>query len=137
MNRYEIFNALEKEHNDEFLNLTYDIIETHKKNIVKELPVSKNIRDTFLAKLKGYRYIDSFQEIKFGSYARWIKLQPEITLCNGGWITDIKIGDKGSYLVCKNNIGRFMRINIDECIIFQKLTNQEHIILKIMESLND
>ena len=59
-----------------------------------------------------------------------------ISLTNGALVVDINIYDSGVQIKCKNNMNRFFNIKIDECIVFQKLSQQEIILLQIMEALN-
>ena len=88
-------------------------------------------------KLKFYRYVEDVADINYGSYVRWIKLtDPDsVKLSNGGILIDIKITDSGLQLLCKNNMNRVMQIKLDECLVFQKLTEQEKIILSVLNHL--
>ena len=36
------------------------------------------------------------------------------------------------YIVCKNNSSRMFQLKMDECLIFQKLSQQEQILLKAL-----
>ena len=58
-------------------------------------------------------------------------------MTNGGIVIDIKIHQNGIQLVCKNFINKKFQIKIDECFIFQKLTDQEKIILSALDYLNN
>ena len=91
----------------------------------------------FHTKLKDYRFVDDLTNIQYGRYIRWINLKnPEnIKLTNGGVIIDIKIEGDGIYLLCKNFRNGRMQIKIDECFIFQKLTDQEKTIISALDYL--
>ena len=39
-------------------------------------------------------------------------------------------------ILLKNNMNRFFQIKFDECLVFQKLTNQENIILTILDYID-
>jgi len=88
-------------------------------------------------KLKEYRYIDDMKELHFGSYIRWITIKnPEnIRLTNGGIVCDIKVIKDDIHITCKNNMNRFFQLKMSENIIFQKITDQERVLLKVMDYL--
>ena len=90
-------------------------------------------------KLKEYRYVDDLSDIQYGRYIRWINLKDptNISLTKGGIIIDIKICEGGIQVVCKNFHNKKFQIKIDECFIFQKLTDQEKIILSALDYLNE
>jgi hypothetical protein len=56
-------------------------------------------------------------------------------LTNGGVIIDIQLLNDGIYILCKNFRNKGMKIKIDECFIFQKLTDQEKTILAALDYL--
>ena len=47
---------------------------------------------------------------------------------------DIKI-ENGVKIVCKNNINRFFEFKMDECLVFQKITDQEKVLLSALDYL--
>ena len=51
-----------------------------------------------------YRFIDELPDLHYGSYIRWITIKdPEnIKLTNGGIVCEMKVGDDGIIIVCKN-----------------------------------
>ena len=108
-----------------------------KNNILQKLQLSGEILKEFHKKLKCYKYVDELNDINYGCYIRWISLKnPEkIYLTNGGIICDIKILENGIHIMVKNNMNRIIQIKLDENIIFQKLTEQEIIILQALDYL--
>ena len=90
-----------------------------------------------LTKLKEYRYIDNINDLNYGSFIRCINLKKINNLClnNGGFVCDIKINN-GIEILCRNNYNKFFQIKFDENLIFQKLTEQEKIILNVLKDLN-
>ena len=48
-------------------------------------------------------------------------------------IIDIKILNNGIHVVCKNTYNHRFQVKIDECYIFQKLTDQEQILLMALD----
>lgn len=91
-----------------------------------------------MKKLKGYRYIDSINELRYGEYLRWIPLSnpDDIPLHHNGILCEIKMTDKGTHITCKNFMHRHYSFYMDNCLIFQKISNQEYIILKALDSIN-
>ena len=77
--------------------------------------------------------------MKYGQYIRWINIKnPEkLTLTNGGIFLEIKLLDTGTHMMIKNNMNRIFQIKMDECIVFQKLSDQEKIILLALKYLNN
>ena len=130
-------NALENENNASILNQTSSKIKNMKNNILQKLQLSGEILKEFHKKLKYYKYVDELNDINYGCYIRWISLKnPEkIYLTNGGIICDIKILENGIHIMVKNNMNRIIQIKLDENIIFQKLTEQEIIILQALDYL--
>jgi hypothetical protein len=92
-----------------------------------------------IEKLEDYIYIDEIPDIKYGSYLRWIPLKDfnNIKLTNGAIICDIIVSEKGTYILCKNNYGKCMKIKMDDSLLFRKLTYQEKILLNVVDHLNN
>ena len=72
-----------------------------------------------------------------GYYIRWIPLKnpDNLKLTNGGIIVDIDIINNCFQIKVKNNRNRVFQIKFDECCIFQKLSNQERVILGVLDYL--
>lgn len=131
--------SLNNDNNESINNLTSQLIKERKETILNELPITKKELGNLTKKLKGYRYVEELQELHIGSYIRWIKLknpEDEIKLTNGALLCDIKIEDN-ILLVCKNNMNRLFNVNMSENLIFQKLTDQEKIILYAIDCLSN
>jgi len=129
--------SLNNDNNESISNLTSETIKERKETILNELPITKKELGNLTKKLKGYRYVEELQELHIGCYIRWIKLknvEDEIKLTNGALLCDIKIEDN-ILLVCKNNMNRIFNVNMSENLIFQKLTDQEKIILYAIDCL--
>ena len=107
--------------------------------ILSELDLPKNETLDLLNKLKDYKYVDEMDDLKYGAYLRWIPLEDptNITLTKGAMFCEIKITDNGVFCVCKN-MGfppRHFQIAMDKNLIFQKLTNQELVLLSALDHL--
>lgn len=130
--------SIENENNKSILNLTSEIIKERKEEIINELPVNKKEKTKIKKKVKEYRYIDEINELHIGTFIRWIKFksETEIYITNGGLLIDI-IFEDNIQLLLKNNTNRFFRVNFNENLIFQKLTDQEKIILFAIDNINN
>lgn len=122
--------ALINETNEGITKLTYEYIDTQKKDILNNLELSKKFTKELVKKLEDYRFVDELPDFVEGRYLRWIKLTDpkNLKLTTGGILCEIKIEDS-VILVLKNNMNRFFQINLDENIVFQRLSDQEKIIL--------
>ena len=122
--------SLNNSNNKNIATLSFDTIDKEKEIIIKELNLSKKYTNELLQKLKDYQYIDEYPQLIEGRYIRWINItNPDIIkLMNGGILCEIKIKDSIS-LIMKNKNNYFFQVKLDEALIFQRLTNQEKIIL--------
>ena len=129
--------ALENESNSSIINLTTNKIKTLKNNILQKLGLDRTTLKTMHKKLKDYRYCSDMSDILMGYYIRWIPLKnpDNLKLTNGGIIVDIDIINNCFQIKVKNNRNRVFQIKFDECCIFQKLSNQERVILGVLDYL--
>ena len=134
----KLMNALNNDNNESIMNLTSKKILEMNLQILKELHLDKPTTLNYLKKLKGYRYIDELNDLKHGSFIRWIPITDPsyLPLHHCGMICDIKITDNGVMITCKNFMHRHYTFKMDECIIFQKLTSQEQIIVCALDHLD-
>lgn len=140
MNVSQLMKALDDESNEHLFHFTLQTIREMNLKVLKELYLSKQETMDLYTKLKNYRYIDEMNELKSGTYVRWIPIDtPEhIHLTKGAIFCEMKITDEGVFCVCKN-MGfpvRHFYLSIDTNLIFQKLTNQELVLLSALEHLS-
>jgi hypothetical protein len=93
--------------------------------------LDKETIQQYCDKLTGYRYVDKICDLRQGVYIRWIK---NGVLKNGGIVINIKFGNNVQ-IICKTAFHQFVSLNFHECIIFQKLTMEEQLILMSYEYL--
>ena len=131
--------ALDNENNENIMNLTSKKILELNLNIIKELHLDKLTTLDYLKKLKGYHYVDEINDLKHGSFIRWIPITDPsyLPLHHCGMICDIKITDNGVFITCKNFMHRHYTFKMDECLIFQKLTSQEMVIIHALDHLEN
>jgi len=138
MNIEKLLNALENENNASVIQLNSAKITTAKQDILKELNLPKDQLRTLLKQLKQYRHVDNLEDIQYGSYIRWISLNKDsIKLTNGGIICHMKSIADNIHLVCKNSWGNLFQLNLTDNIIFQKLNEQELVILSALKHLEE
>lgn len=132
--------ALENENNASVSTLTTRKIGTEKMRQLMQLRLNPEVVDDYFYKLRDYRHVDDLNGIIHGAYIRWIDLKnpAHLTLARGAIICDIKIGQKGVQLLCKTHPNPAMfHVVMDEVVIFQRLSQQERVILSAMDYLDD
>jgi hypothetical protein len=140
MNVDKLMSALDNEKNESIMNLTTVKIEEMIFNILKELHLDKETFINYFKKLKGYKYVDELNDLKYGTYLRWIPvIDPDnIHITKGALFCEYKIKDDGVYLICKNfgYLSKHFQIKLDENLVFQKLTDQELVLLSALDHLS-
>ena len=130
--------ALDNEKNEVILKLDTEKVMKAKNDILEQLNFTKKDFKLIQKKLKNYRFIDDIKELHYGSYIRWISLKTpdNIRLTNGGIVCDMKQVNDDIRIVCKNNMNRLFQLKMSENIIFQKVSDQERILLHVMDYLH-
>lgn len=134
----KLMEALDNEQNESIVSLTNKKIAEMNYKILRELHLGKEVTIDYFKKLKGYRYIDEMNDLKYGAFIRWIPITDPnyLPLHYCGIICDIKIMDDGVFILCKNFMHRHYTFKMDECLIFQKLSEQERILLSALDHLD-
>lgn len=132
-----LLKALDNEDNEGLLDIDLNKIKQTKNDILQKVGFDRETLKKYNKALKNYKYIDEIPDIKFGSYVRWIPLKnpSKIKLTNGGIVCDVKINDDVS-VVCRNGMNRLFEFKMAECLVFQKLSDQELVLLSAMNYLN-
>lgn len=117
------------------LYLTSGKIKELKNNVLQKLYLERSELLHYHKVLKDYRYVDEIDEIKIGGYIRWfnIKKMENLKLTNGGFIVDMTPTDSDVQIICKNGRNRVFSLKLQECILFQKISSQENILIKIID----
>lgn len=134
-----LLSALDNEDNETMIGLTFEKISASKNNVLQRLHLPTSDLKKMHSKLKKYRFIDELPELKYGSYIRWIPLKdPEnIRLTNGGVVVEMKVCDEGIVVTCRNNMHRMFSIKLQENLVFQKLSEQESVLLSALSYLEN
>jgi len=135
----KLLKALDDQTNENLFNFTTIRMREMNLKIIKELQLPRDKTLDILKKLKDYKYVDEMSDLKYGTYVRWIPIEkPEqIGLTKGSIFCEMKITDEGVFLVCKNfgYSSKYFRIPMDTNLIFQKLTEQELVLLSALDHL--
>ena len=136
----KLLKALDDDSNETLLNFTSDKITEMNLNIIKELQLTRKDTLDIMNKLREYKYVDEMNELKYGAYIRWIPIEDptNIHLTKGALFCEMKITDDGVFCVCKN-FGYTMRhfqLSMDKNLIFQRLTDQELVLLSALDHLS-
>ena len=97
------------------------------------LNISEDQRDIFYSKLAGYRLIENIYELHKGKHIRWIRYNTPNKITNGAIVAEVKFCDNGTHVLCRTIQNRVFQIKYDECLIYQKLTTGEQLILMAYE----
>lgn len=139
----KIQKAFNNEENKYLLGFTTETMQKMIKEIIEELDLSRETNIEIRRSLRNYKYVDEVSDLKYGTYLRWISLKTDtdtdtdtLKLNKGAIFCETKISDNGISLLCKSVYGnRLFQLMLDENIIFQKLTNEEIILLTALDFL--
>jgi hypothetical protein len=146
--------ALENQENASIMQTSHSEIKKKKNDILQKLQLKGTVLKTMHATLIGYKYIENIDELTVGRYIRWISLKrpDHISLTNGAHVCNISIQnyadddddwdqDEEECKTCvrckvvRNRKPLFFNLNFDENLVFQKITEQEWIILDALSAL--
>ena len=136
MDSNKLYEALGNEKNEYIINTTTEEIEIEKNNILEELPLSEDNYISLYEKLKNFKYCASAEQISIGCSVSWIPLYNNdnmITLKHGRVAKTYETQDDVNILYFL--AGRMFTVRFSEIIIFQKITDQENTILKLIDNI--
>lgn len=110
-----------------------------KTKILKKVVMNNEELKLYQKLLTQYRYVDEVDEFRPGSYIRWFNLKKveSFKLMRGGFIVDLKPTENDINILCKNGNNRFFYLKMNECIIFQKNTAQEELLIRILDHMKE
>jgi hypothetical protein len=110
-------------------------IQDRKRQILQKLVLEKEEMKHYQKLLLDYRYVDELDELRIGSYLRFFRLTSNtLDLRSGGFLADIQLKNENIVLLLKNR-NRFFNLKLNECILFQKNTTQEKILIQILDQI--
>ena len=137
----ELLSAYEKEGNKYLENKTNKDIEDEKMASFDTndciVTLTKSDKIALMKKLIGYRYVDEIDSLHIGKYTRFIHKYPltdsedvfKYVLSPGAFLTMVDYLDTGIVLTLKTWNNKVFRINFDNCLIYQKLSAGEELVL--------
>ena len=137
MDVHALLHALDNDNNEAVVDLDYNKIAKDKNDMLQQLHLPREELQRLHKQLKSYRLINDMKDLRFGGYIRWISLKnpANIKLTNGGIICDIKAIQEDIHIKCKNKMNLMFQFKMSEVVAFQKLSEQEQIILKAVTYL--
>lgn len=132
-----LLDALENDSNSSIIKLTSAKIKAHKNDILQSLQLDRETLKLYHKKLKHYRYCSEVTDFQSGQFIRWINLKnpDNIKLTNGAFLVDIIFEKDKLHLLCRNSSFKVFQVKFDEVIVFQKLSQQENVILTVLDYL--
>ncbi len=96
--------------------------------------ISKKEMRNFAESLSGYRYVDEIDQLHLVKYVRWIqKYAEQLKLANGGILLSIEAGNEGMYMKVRLNNFKIINVSFDMCLIYQKLSMGEQLVLMVAD----
>jgi hypothetical protein len=136
----KLLKALDDASNESLLNFTSKKILEMNLKIINELQLDRRDSLEIMKKIKRYKYVDELNDLKYGTYIRWIPINDpnNINIKKGALFCETSIKEDGVYLICKNFgfSNKHFQIKLDENLVFQKLTEQEMILLSALDHLS-
>jgi hypothetical protein len=137
----ELLKKMNKEKNSYLEDKTsVDILNEIKQSLDDEYgdSLQKTEKLQIIKKLVGYRAVDELDALHIGQHTRWIqKYQDKVKLTNGGLLLNTIFTDEGINLVIKLWNGTVIQVRFDDCLVYQKLSYDEQIILMAYDYAND
>jgi hypothetical protein len=124
--------------NADILSLSNEKIMKDRVDIINELPIDEEEKVELLHKLQGYRYVDEIHELKNGSFLRWLNMSDldNISLVQGAFFCEFVFTDDNTCMRMRNIRGRYFEVKMDDIILFQKLTQQEKVLLAALSYIS-
>ena len=134
----KLLKALDKEENEELIDTTSEKIAEERNAVIHDLDLDTETEKKILSRLNDYKYVDSIDMLHAGAYIRWIDLKDpdNIVLRKGALLCEVKFTDAGTVVVCKNFYHRHFQVLFDECLVFQRLSDQERVLLSAIDYLS-
>ena len=137
----ELLNAIENDSTDYLENKTLHSISNEIFNTINTFECSEERKKDLCEKLIDYRLVNEIYELHKGKPIKAIKLnhsnettyQPKISIV--GFALDIKFLDNGTHILCLNYARRLLQYKFDNYLTFQKLSDDERLILMAYEHI--
>lgn len=152
---FELNDILTNLNEDELNNFSSKYIDELKKKMLAKIPFeSYHEKSNIMKRLKDYKFIDEIDELKLGCYYQWINIRNIIDkgiikLTNGGFLYDYETSVDNEDIILKVHGGnsphnrtrygklRCTKVRMHNVMLFQKLSQQEQILIKIMDYVKE
>jgi hypothetical protein len=141
----ELLDALENDNNSYLENKTLKIINKEVFDAISELGCDAERHADLYAKLMGFRLVNEICELHNGKYVKAVRRMrydgksPKITVF--GTVANVKFNDNGMLVRVFRHVSStkcmHMNYNFDNYITFQKLSEEEQLILMAYDSINE
>jgi len=117
-----------------FENKTLDDISADIFDVLSECSeIDVEEREKICGRLTEYYHVGQIYQFQKGRYIRWLRKTGGSKLTNGGVVMDVIFREQGgTYILCMTNQRRPCQLRFDDCIFFQKLTEEEQLVLAVM-----
>lgn len=133
-----LLKAIDNDKNENIMKLSSAEIKREKNDILQKLGVKGNTLIDLHRRLKDYRYVDNLDQLNYGAYVRWINIKDpnDVYITTGGVVYDMKANNDTVLISCRSMYGKIYKFDFNSCLVFQKLSKQERVILIAMDNLN-
>lgn len=133
-----LLKAIDNDKNENIMKLSSVEIKREKNDILQKLGVKGDTLVDLHRRLKEYRYVDSLEQLNYGAYVRWINIKDptDVYITAGGIIYDMKAKNDSILVSCRSMYGKIYKFDFNTCLVFQKLSKQEKVLLIAMDNLS-
>jgi len=125
----DLLASIEKESHEYLENKSFKSIAEDIYNELSSIEtISTHEKEVLCNKLKDFFVIKDINELRKSRYIRYIR-KGESKLSCGGFFTKLFLNNNIIYIGMAIYGGRFISVRYDDCIFFQRLTDDEKIIL--------
>jgi hypothetical protein len=128
-----LLESLESVKTDFLETQTFESISIDLFDSICRLPIDQETIANHCDKLVGYRFVDELHLLHKGKFIRWIRHDTPDKLMKGAIVVDIQFCDFGANILCRLMTGQFLRYRFDKCNTYQKLTEEEQLILMLYD----
>jgi hypothetical protein len=137
----ELLKAIHNEKTDYLENKTIKSMNQEVFDAIQSLNISEERIHDLYHKLIDYRLVNDIYEVHKGQLVKTLSLNvnqeenyiPKLHM--KGKVIDIKFLDNGTHIVCLNTPFRFSQYKFDHFLTFQKLSDEEKLILSAYEMI--
>ena len=127
---------MDNNEDNNMLSWTNASLQQETNNVLQRAGIQEPLLSNIRNKLMGYRVIMDWNELSLGAFIRGIDLsKSNMSLRTYGFVCDIELHPQ-VVVKCKTHTHRFYKVCLEHCLIFQKLSQQEQIILNAMDYVN-